>query len=134
MPTAPEYRAAARRMRDASDEAGGVSSALWQIGNEHGVSGGQVAQMVNTAFVASALNADALRCELDALAQECDRRAELCDQFAAEAAAWRVAHRDWSVRHRIWELSRNETDLAPAPWPGPEPREPTSPFGWVEVS
>lgn len=133
MPTAFEYRAAARRMRDAADEAGEVSRALWRTGDEHGVRGGRLETVVDTAFVAGALNAASLRDECEALADECERRAEVCEQFADDLARWRTAHSSWTSRHRAWLLSRIDDPDSPLPWPGREPREPSKPHDWVEI-
>lgn len=132
MPTAFEYRAAAIRLRNSADEADGISSAMWRVGNDHGVLGGRLQQVVDDAFVANALNADQLRQECDSLAEECDRRADACEQFADDMAAWEQRHASWSNRHRTWRFSRFEEGLD-VPYPGPEPRRPVKPFDWIEI-
>lgn len=132
MPTAFEYRAAARRIRDAGDDAGAVAADMRGVANAHGVTGGNLQVVVDHAIGVSTTNAEQLARDCEALAAECDRRAEICEQFAADMAAWTVRHRTWSGDHAVWRISRFEPDVI-ADFPGPEPREPVKPFAWVEI-
>lgn len=131
MPTEFEFRAAARRFREAALEADALRTRVWDVGNDHGVVGGVLERTVDQAIVATALNSDLVRRECDRLAELCEQRAVVCSDYAADVAAWRAAHAAWQARRAAWYVEM-ETNPHARP-PGWEPRRPSPPYAWVEV-
>ena len=131
MPTAEEFRGAARRYRDVATEADAVHTELWALGGEHGVIGGQLEIAVDHSFAAGAMNAGDLAAACEDLATLCDERAVVCDEYAAALADYGRRADSWNER-RLDHLGSLESDH-PLPPPGPAPSEPRRPAPWVEV-
>jgi hypothetical protein len=131
VPTADEFRGAARRYRDVAIDADGLRAQLWAVGGEHGVIGGQLEAAVDQSFAASAMNAADLATACEDLAALCDERALVCDEYGAALASYRQRTDSWNER-RLDHLASLESDQ-PLPPPGPAPTEPRRPAPWVEV-
>lgn len=119
-------------MRDARDDAQAIASDMWATGDDHGVVGGNLQRVVDSAFIAHALNAGHISSDCESLAAECDRRAEICEHYAEQMAVWTDRHRAWSSDHALWRISRFEPDFE-VRYPGAEPRQPEKPAAWVEI-
>lgn len=131
MPTAAEFRSAASRLRAAADDCAAVADRMWSLGDAHGVAGGRLEPLVETALTANAVGAGTVGQRCDALADLCLERAAVCDAYAADLAAWSVAVDRWEDRRAAWR--RAVDDGGVGLWPGPRPARPNPPASWVEV-
>ena len=87
MPTANDYRAAARRYRATADRLTQEAAVLhrWALGA--GIGEGAVLDAVLVSIAATRRLLGATGRELDGLAAVCDRRARVCDDYAAARRA-----------------------------------------------
>lgn len=108
MPTAPEYRAAALRLRRLATDL--PPSARAVAFDPHALAGGPLATLLQQGLDAHRTAVDRAVAELERLAGVCTRRAEICEAYVRELRR----HRD------------RDTWL---PWSGP----PEPPAWWVEV-
>jgi hypothetical protein len=131
VPTSTEFRAAARHLLAAAEDATAIANRLWRIGNDHGVDGGRLEVLVDTALSANALTSDTLAQHCSDLAELCLQRAAVCDDYADQLAQWARSLDAWELRRDDW-ASRATPHSGPRS-PGPRPRQPAPPASWVEV-
>jgi len=131
MPTAGEFRDAARMFLAAAEDCGNASTQMRWIAQVHGVDGGSLATLVNDSFTAQANGAGACEEQCVAHADLCEQRAIICDEHAEALVAWGRAVDRWEVRYDEWA---NQEGARTGPRSaGPKPRRPELPELWVEV-
>ena len=104
---------------------------MWSVGEHHGINGGRLERLVDTALVANALSAQTLRQQCDELADLCLERAAVCDEYARQLANWNSAVDAWEDRRDTW--LRQPEGLRGRYGPGQPPRPLEDPPDWVEV-
>ncbi len=129
MPTADEFRRAARRLQEGADDCGSVGSRIRALSNNHGVSGGRLQILVEDALVANMLGAAAIAEQCEALAELCSERALVCEQYAGDLVRWERSVETWSDRHAAM-TANPRSGIRVSDFP---PRRPDPPAAWVEV-
>ena len=105
MPTADEYRQAARQLRSLGEDLGSDWTMLRTATDVDRIAGGAVGAVLDRSLETVRTELTRTRSELDRLAAICDRRAEICADHAADVQ-----------RHRALVAS---TDTWTSPPPAP---------------
>ncbi len=131
MPTASEFRARAAGVEIIVGALTNKWSAIERRRAEPGLSGGRIADAVDTTLAASVANTSELARRCDAVVEELRRRARLCEQFTVEMSAYERSHGRWAARRRQYYEALGSGGTAS--WPGPFPTRPTPPFPGAEA-
>lgn len=104
---------------------------MWSIGDDHGVRGGRLEHLVDTAIAANALGAQSLRQHCDELADLCLERAAACDDYERQLENWNRSVAAWKRRR---DSALEDPDRFTGHFViGPRPLPPAAPPSWVEV-
>ncbi len=127
MPTAEQFRAAARSARAAATAADGAEQLIDECQRDTGLQGGRAMLTVDEALMTSRYQASVIGDDCRRLADELDARAVVCDEHVRTLRAHDWAVRDWRRAYENWV-----SDPAAHRAPGPQPRRPDPPAHWVE--